>query len=219
MSRYDAVLFDLLTALLDSWSLWNSVAGNEARGLEWRKAFLRRAYATGGYQPYEDVILGSAQDAGMPASMAMELLRRWDELQPWPEVGGVLGALSAAVRLGVVTNCSEALGARAVARVPARFSVVVTAERAGFYKPDLRTYRLALAELGSAPGRTLYVAGSAGDVPGAAAAGMPVYWHNRIGMQLPRGASPPRVTAASLQPLVAEALDRGLASEERTVRE
>jgi 2-haloacid dehalogenase len=25
--HYDAVLFDLLTALLDSWSLWNTVAG------------------------------------------------------------------------------------------------------------------------------------------------------------------------------------------------
>jgi hypothetical protein len=27
---YDGVLFDLLTALLDSWTLWNNVAGNEA---------------------------------------------------------------------------------------------------------------------------------------------------------------------------------------------
>ena len=27
ISTYDAVLFDLLTALLDSWTLWNNVAG------------------------------------------------------------------------------------------------------------------------------------------------------------------------------------------------
>jgi 2-haloacid dehalogenase len=27
---YDAVLFDLLTALLDSWTLWNNVAGSDA---------------------------------------------------------------------------------------------------------------------------------------------------------------------------------------------
>jgi len=26
--RYDAVLFDLLTTLLDSWTLWNAVAGS-----------------------------------------------------------------------------------------------------------------------------------------------------------------------------------------------
>lgn len=198
MARYDAVLFDLLTALLDSWSLWNAVAGDEARGLEWRKAFLRRAYATGRYAPYEEVVIGSARDAGMPVEMATELLRRWDELEPWPDVAEVLGSLSGVVPLGVVTNCSEALGARAVARVPARFSVVVTAERAGFYKPDLRTYRLAQTELGTAPQRTLFVAGSAGDVPGATAAGMPVYWHNRVGMQLPKGAAPPLVMSPTL---------------------
>jgi hypothetical protein len=28
--RYEAVLFDLLTALLDSWSLWNDVAGSRS---------------------------------------------------------------------------------------------------------------------------------------------------------------------------------------------
>ena len=31
MKRYDAVLFDLLTALIDSWALWNRVAGTAAR--------------------------------------------------------------------------------------------------------------------------------------------------------------------------------------------
>jgi hypothetical protein len=36
--------------------------------------------------------------------------------------------------------------------------------------------------LGTSPARTLYVAGSAADIPGASALGMPVYWHNRIGL-------------------------------------
>jgi len=40
--RYDAVLFDLLTALVDSWSLWNDVSGGEADGRRWRAAYLRR---------------------------------------------------------------------------------------------------------------------------------------------------------------------------------
>ena len=34
----DAIAFDLLTALLDSWSLWVSVAGDDARGRKWRAA-------------------------------------------------------------------------------------------------------------------------------------------------------------------------------------
>ena len=50
--------------------------------------------------------------------------------------------------LGVVTNCSEALGRLAASRVPVPFRVVVTAERAGRYKPDPQPYRFALDELG-----------------------------------------------------------------------
>ena len=42
--RYDAVLFDLLTALLDSGSLWNRVAGNPDDGKRWRAAYLRTTY-------------------------------------------------------------------------------------------------------------------------------------------------------------------------------
>ena len=37
----EAVLFDLLTALLDSWSVWNHAAGSAADGLRWRRAYLR----------------------------------------------------------------------------------------------------------------------------------------------------------------------------------
>ena len=42
--RYDAVLFDLLTALLDSWSLWNDVAGDADAGRRWRAEYLRITY-------------------------------------------------------------------------------------------------------------------------------------------------------------------------------
>jgi 2-haloacid dehalogenase len=47
--RFDAVLFDFLTALLDSWSLWNAVAGGEEAGRRWRAEYLRITYRTGAY--------------------------------------------------------------------------------------------------------------------------------------------------------------------------
>ena len=50
--QYRAVIFDLLTALLDSWTLWNAVAGNEATGLRWRREYLRLTYGAGRYRPY-----------------------------------------------------------------------------------------------------------------------------------------------------------------------
>jgi 2-haloacid dehalogenase len=60
--------------------------------------------------------------------------------------------------------------------------VVVSAERAGAYKPDRRPYALALDELGAGAARTVFLAGSPGDVSGAAALGMPVIWHNHVGL-------------------------------------
>jgi 2-haloacid dehalogenase len=46
-----AVLFDLLTALLDSWTLWNAVAGSETGGVVWRGEYLRLTYGCGAYVP------------------------------------------------------------------------------------------------------------------------------------------------------------------------
>ena len=77
------------------------------------------------------------------------------------------GRLSRRVPLGVVTNCSVELGRRAAARCGVAFAVVVAAEEAGFYKPRPEPYQMVLGKLGTAPARTLFVAGSAADVPGA----------------------------------------------------
>jgi 2-haloacid dehalogenase len=201
MARYEAVLFDLLSALIDSWSLFNAIAGGEKQGGTWRKAFLRRAYATGAYVAYESLLRDSALDVGMPEEAGAEVVRRWNELEPWPEAAAVLTGLAKTARIGTVTNCSEVLGAAAAARLGVPFSVLVTAERAGFYKPDRRTYGLAIAEIGAPPERILFVAGSPGDVGGASAAGMDVYWHNRKRLPKPAGAAP-LLERRSLRPLL-----------------
>jgi hypothetical protein len=48
---YDAVLFDLFTALLDSQPLWREVAGNAAVGARWREECSRLAYSAGTVPP------------------------------------------------------------------------------------------------------------------------------------------------------------------------
>lgn len=203
MARYDAALFDLLTALLDSWSLFDAIAGSPERGFEWRKAYLRRCYATGAYIPIEQIAIDSARDVGLREADGRNLIARWDELSPWPEAREVLSKLlERGLRLGIVTNCSEALGRRAAALVGVPFAAVTTAERAGFYKPDPRTYRAALDALGAAPGRTLFVAGSPGDVAGATGAGMRVFWHNRRGLPLPKDSPRPLAEERSLHRLL-----------------
>ncbi len=198
---YDAVVFDLLTALLDSWTLWNSVAGSEAGGLRWRRRYLELTYGAGLYVPYEALVARAATEAGLGAEYAVRLAGRWDELSPWPEATRVLRELGVRARLGIVTNCSIALGERAAGLVGVGFDAVTTAEGVGYYKPRPEPYRAILAALGTSPARTLFVAGSASDVPGASAVGMAVMWHNRIGLPA-SGAARPILIADRLDPLL-----------------
>jgi 2-haloalkanoic acid dehalogenase type II len=197
MPAYDAVAFDLLTALIDSWTLWNSAAGSPESGLRWRKRYLEITYGCGAYRPYLTLVRNAAAEVGLPASCAATLEARWGELRPWPEVVAVLGRLAARVPLAVATNCSQRLGRMAASRVGNLFKVVITAERAGYYKPRPEPYLAMLAALGTTPQRTLFVAGSASDVPGAHAVGMPAFWHNRIGLA-PRGEAKPEFCEPSL---------------------
>jgi 2-haloacid dehalogenase len=200
--RCDAVLFDLLTALVDSWTLWNRVAGNAEAGRRWRTAYLRKTYAAGRYRPYEALVAEAAASVGLPPRLADDLAEAFAALEPWPEVRCVLGALNRAVPLGIVTNCSEELGRIAAARTGINFAVIVTAERAGFYKPHPRPYRIALAVLGVAPERCLYVAGSPYDLVGTARLGLPAYWHDRTGMAAPADTPAPLRREPSLFPLL-----------------
>jgi 2-haloalkanoic acid dehalogenase type II len=179
---YAAVGFDLLTALLDTWSLWSNVAGDHDLGMRWHgasQALLRGQR----YRPFEDIVRESASEVGVDPKRASELLRRWGEFEPWPDVLPVLERLSGTRRF-IVTNCSRKLGRLAAFRA-GRFELVVTAEEAGAYKPDPLPYRMALERLALDPAEVLFVAGSAHDVGGAARVGMDVYWANRGGAPAP----------------------------------
>jgi 2-haloacid dehalogenase len=201
--RYDAVLFDLFTALLDSQPLWREVAGDVAAGARWREESSHLAYSAGPYRPFVETVEEAAELAGVPPARTADLLcGMGEQLRPWPEARPVLRRLSERVRIGVVTNCSEELGQRAASRVGVEFDAVVTAEAAGAYKPGPEPYRLALERLSVQPSRGLFVAGSPADIDGARGAGMDVWWHNRL--QLPLGErEPPQAELESLEPLIA----------------
>jgi 2-haloacid dehalogenase len=89
-----------------------------------------------------------------------------------------------------------------VAKTRIQFTEVVTAERAGFYKPHPQAYRLALEELKVEAARALFVAGSPADLPGATSVGMPVFWHNRLGLPLLDSSARPKFVSDSLWPLI-----------------
>jgi 2-haloalkanoic acid dehalogenase type II len=200
--RFRAVAFDLLTALIDSWSLWIEVAGDTEQGRRWRRASLRRVTSAGDYVDYEKIVHEAADAVGVNSERANRLLRRWaaGELRPWPETRMVLGRLAALDwPTVVVTNCSQRLAEAAAAVTGHSFYATVSAERAGAYKTDARAYRAGIRTLGEVdPSAILFVAGSAHDVPGAGAVGMPVYWSNRFADAVPPGAPPPLMNQPNL---------------------
>jgi 2-haloalkanoic acid dehalogenase type II len=201
MAPYDAVLFDLLTALIDSWSLWDRVAGGRDAGRRWRAAYLELTYGCGAYRPYEGLVREAALATGLAENAAERLDSEWESLAAWDDAVETLERLRRCTRIGVVTNCSERLGRLAAARLGVPFDVVVTAERAGFYKPDPAPYRLALAQLELPSARVLFVAGSGFDLIGTHAVGLPVVWHNRAGIAAPPSAPRPMLERRTLREL------------------
>ncbi|MGM4964618.1 HAD-IA family hydrolase [Tardiphaga sp. 1201_B9_N1_1] len=188
MTMPRAVLFDLLTALLDSWSVWNSAAGSEQAGRAWRAEYLRLTYGCGTYVAYEDLVRQAAQMQGLDPAVADALDASWDTLPVWSGAQAALDRLGGKTRLAVVTNCSTRLGRLAAARLETSWDVVITAEEAGFYKPHPRPYQLALERLGVSPADAAFVAGSGYDLIGTSAVGLRAYWHNRVGLLRPDGA-------------------------------
>jgi 2-haloacid dehalogenase len=197
-----AVLFDLLTALLDSWSLWNRSAGTEEAGRAWRAEYLRLTYGCGQYVEYETLVRQAAQHVGLPESAPQALEEHWLELAPWSGAVAALQQLQPHCKLAVVTNCSNRLGRQAASILPVPWDVVVTAEEAGSYKPDPRPYQLALDKLDVAPHEAAFVAGSSYDMFGTASVGLRTYWHNRIGLSLVPGAQRPEVESRKLDSLI-----------------
>jgi len=183
---YRAVGFDLLTALLDTWSVWAEVAGDRALGMRWHGAS-QELLRGKPYRPFEDIVRESARSIGVSEAKAEAMLQRWGDFQPWPDVRSTLEDLEGQT-LFIVTNCSRELGRRAAARAGS-FDLVMTAEEAGAYKPDPRPFRAALAALGLDGSDVLFVAGSAHDVGGAKRVGMDVYWANRGNVAAPADAT------------------------------
>ena len=193
------VLFDLLMAVMNSLAVWATAAGNERHGSAWRDAVTTRMAASSTYVPYEELVINAAADLGLRARAVRELFERWRGMDSWPDAAAL-----ARLRLpyAFVTNCSERLARLAAERSQLAPRLVLSAEEAGWYKPDPRIYQEACRRLLSAPESTLFVAGAPYDAEGARAAGLQAVLVPRLPDDRAR-ATCTRV-AASLHEIVAE---------------
>ena len=126
-----------------------------------------------------DFALGS-HGAACDVATRNALVAAWDELEPWPEVPGVLGSLQRrGTPLAILSNGDLDMLDALAARLPVRFAHIFSSQHAGKYKPHPDIYALASRETGLAPEQILHVAGSAMDVLGAKSFGMACAWSNR----------------------------------------
>ncbi|HEX2884615.1 MAG TPA: HAD-IA family hydrolase [Candidatus Limnocylindria bacterium] len=167
--RIEAVLFDLLMAVMDSPAVWALAAGDAERGMAWRDAVTARMVRSGRYRPYEELVASEARALHLPPSSVDRLWSAWRVMDPRPDADAI-GRL--ALPYAFVTNCSTILAAEAARRSGLDPSFVLSAEEAGVFKPSPGIYLMACSGIRSAPERTLFVAGAAYDAAGARAAGL-----------------------------------------------
>jgi 2-haloacid dehalogenase len=163
------VLIDLLMAVMDSLAVWTRAAGDSRRGLAWRDAVTARMVAHPSYEPYEDLVVTAAREVGLPVTAPSDLFGYWPQMLPRPDAPS-LARLT--VPYAFVTNCSHRLAEIATRESGLRPLFTLSAEEAGWYKPDTRIYQEARRRLGSPPEHTLFVAGSTYDSEGANQAGL-----------------------------------------------
>ena len=182
-----AVLFDLLTALLDSWTVWNAAAGSsrrDARGARSTCAALMVAAPTA----YEQLVAEAAEAVGLPASAPAALEANWGCCRP------------GTARASCWRRCVRIAGWAWSPTAPGRWASRRRAAGRGLGRGRdvgrgglLQAGPAALPGAGAAGRATgaAFVAGSGYDLFGTSRVGLRTYWHNRVGLALPPGAPEP----------------------------
>jgi 2-haloacid dehalogenase len=139
------------------------------------------------HRKYADVLAsslaGAAQEAGVPLTVdqARTLPDSWETLPVFGDVEPMLAGLRRmGYRLGVLTNCDDALFERTARAFRLPFDLVVTAERVGDYKPSLTHFRSFAQLTTPAPGEWIHVACSwYHDIAPTRELGVPRIWLDR----------------------------------------
>jgi 2-haloacid dehalogenase len=140
----------------------------------------------GEYRPYREVLQSVVQQLGeelgfVPTKRELrslpESLQEW---KPWPDTVAALRSLQSRFRLAIVSNIDDDLFATTAPKLGVKFDQVITAQRAGAYKPSLKIFELALSRVGVPAHRVLHVGQSVyHDVIPAQSLGLATVWINR----------------------------------------
>jgi 2-haloacid dehalogenase len=168
----------------------------------WEK--IQFGYLRDPYEPYREILYHSLLDTLDELKISYrdgdgdgfgEAIGKW---QPFPDVPPSLTRLKQKFKLGVISNIDEDILARSLRYLGTSFDYIITAERAGSYKPDPEPFRLAMEEIGIAPSRILHAAfGYKYDLRPSSELGFSTCFVNRSALPLPSGFKPD-ITVLSL---------------------
>ncbi len=137
-----------------------------------------------------------------------DLMRAYLELDCYPEVPEVLGALKdAGMQTAILSNGSPMMLDAAVASAGLDNLVddVISVDLLGVYKPAMEVYQLAIDRLDVGRGEVSFQSSNAWDAAGAATFGFQVAWCNRFGQareRLPDGPHAEMKTLSELPEIV-----------------
>jgi 2-haloacid dehalogenase len=212
--RFDALTFDCYGTLID-WEAGISTGLTallspfgivaDAEELLERFAGHEAALEAGPYRRYRDILAEASRRIGRdygvePAEAAVAAFAASvGEWPAFPDSSASLASLADRFRLGVITNCDDDLFAGSNRRLGVTFDWVVTAEQAGTYKPELRSFELAFERMDLPRERILHVAQSLyhDHVP-AKSLGMTTVWIDRRRDRPGFGATPPATATPDL---------------------
>lgn len=134
------------------------------------------------------------------------LMEVYRTLDAYEEVPDVLARLRAGgMKTAILSNGSAGMLASAVegAGIAHAMDAVLSVDDVGIFKPDARTYQLAVDRLGSPAAAICFMSSNAWDVAGAAHFGFQVVWVNRFGQAPERLPGTPKAEIKALDALPA----------------
>lgn len=212
------VVFDAYGTLFDPGTLAEPLESRfPGRGAElaqaWRATQLRHTWLRtlmGAFVDFDavtrDAIGQVLEEAGLPADARLtdDLLARYRELPPYPDVRPVLVAFEPDRPVAILTNGARSTVEATVraAGLADRIRVVLSADAVRVYKPAPPVYRMASDHFGVEPGEVLFVSGNAWDCAGAATFGLRAIRVRRRDEAAERVGAAPHVTIDSLGDLL-----------------
>jgi 2-haloacid dehalogenase len=140
------------------------------------------------YRPYKEVLKNTLpmafRDYGYPFSPSdcvkfSESMGKW---KPFPDTVEALKEIKKFTKIALITNTDNKIIEETVKQIGVEFDEIVTAEKAGAYKPSHEVFHLALETLGLDKSEVLHAGfGFKYDVVPAAQLGIRTCWINRYG--------------------------------------